>query len=233
VEVRVLGSIDLVGLVKPTGRRAVDELLVYLALHPGQVFSPEELRSRIWAYPRRERADKDFRNLLHYLKKALPPGAMETTDVGPKLTELVSSDWGHFSSLAGEVGETRSEKLTEALRLVRGHPFADVRGRPGDSPYDWAYRERLAPEMEVTVERVAHELATAMLEDDDTEHARWAIDRGCLCLPESLLLYGDLVRVAAARDGATGIERAMSEARRVLGDDADALEDLARSLGAA
>jgi hypothetical protein len=231
VEVRVVGPIELVGLLKPTGRRAVDELLVYLALHPGQVFSAEELRSRIWAYPRRERADKDFRNLLYYLKKALPPGAIETTDVGPKLTELVSSDWGQLSSLADEGGETKTEKFTAALILVRGHPFADVRGRGDDNPYDWAYRERLAPEMEATVERLAHELAMAMMEDDDTEHARWAIDRGLRCVPESILLYGDLLRVGAARDGVVGIERAMAEARRVLGDDAASLEDLAGQLG--
>jgi len=231
VEVRVLGPVELVGLLAPTGRRAVDELLVFLALHPGRVFSSAELRSRIWAYPRREPTEKTFRNTIYYLRKALPSGACEVTPKGPKLTELVSSDWGAFLSLVDDAGATRSESLTAALGLVRGHPFAEVTGRGGDSPYDWAYRDRLASEMESTVETVAHELAGAMLEDDDTEHARWAIDRGLRCLPESLLLYGDLVAVGAARDGVTGIERAMAEARRVLGDDAAALEDLALRLG--
>jgi hypothetical protein len=233
VEVRVLGPIELVGLVGRTGRRAVDELLVFLALHPGQVFSSAELRSRIWAYPRREPTAKDFRNTLYYLRKALPPGAYETTPRGPKLTEVVSTDWGLLLSLVDDTGDARSESLTRALGNVRGHPFAEATGRGDDSPYDWAYRERLAPEMEATVEKVAHELATAMLEEEDTEHARWAIDRGFRCVPESLLLYGDLLRVGAARDGAAGVERAMGEARRILGDDATTLEGLAAELAGA
>jgi hypothetical protein len=230
VEVRVLGPVELVGLVERTGRRAVDELLVFLALHPGQVFSSAELRSRIWAYPRREPTKKSFRNTLYYLRRALPPGAYEATPKGPKLTEQVSTDWGQVASLIDDTGDARNENLTRALGLVRGHPFADVTGRGDDSPYDWAYREQLAPEMEATVERVAHELAMAMLEEADTEHARWAINRGCRCVPESLLLHGDLLRVAAARDGAAGVARAMTEARRVLGDDADGLEALVAEL---
>jgi hypothetical protein len=202
--------------------------LCYLALRPGRSFTAAELRNAIWAEPRSEPTVQSFHNCVSKLRKALPPGALVREEYRYRLTDAVGSDWGMFLA-HGAVQDSRASHLRAALALVRGRPFSGVGGRDPDA-YNWA-STGLVPPMELAIEEATQELVTLALAGGDTALAEWALSRWPPDPPWSVLLEGDVLRVAAAKGGPAGVARAFEATRSHLGDEADFLGDLARELG--
>ncbi|MGC1185585.1 MAG: hypothetical protein WBA31_10625, partial [Candidatus Dormiibacterota bacterium] len=143
------------------------------------------------------------------------------------LTESITSDWGRFRALVA-MDDDRSDRLAEALALVRGPPFdACFSGR--NSPYAWA--RDLTHRIEVAVERAGHELATLGLESGDLALADAGTSRVLRCLPFSLVAWEDSLRLASAIGGSREVGRRMREVRLVLADDAHLLEPVAHAVG--
>lgn len=103
-------------------------------------------------------------------------------------------------------------ELTEALSLVRGVPFQDVRDEPRN--YKWAHVSGAIDLIERHVREAALLLAELCLGDDDPDGARWAARQGLLANPgHRLLKCAELKAEGLARNPA-GVEDAMRE----LGD---------------
>jgi hypothetical protein len=122
----------------------------------------------------------------------------------------VHVDWIEFQRLTGSGAST--DNLTSALQLVRGQPFA------GMAPH-WVYSELLVSEMEVTVIRVAKQLADVMMESDHLDLAAWALGQGLLAIPSDIGLW-ELQLSIARRRGPDELRRACRDAEAVLGADA-------------
>ena len=227
VVVKVLGPVEVDGLVHPFGGSPEQEVLVFLALHPGRRFTSIELRSRIWIEGRDEPAAATFRNYLVGLRKCLPQGTVVRTGLNYALTDAVTSDWDQFCGLLAHSGD-QAEHLAEALALVRGSPFEGAfSGRNGS--YGWA--GDLSHQIEVAVEIAGHELATLGLESGDLALADAGVGQVLRCLPASVVARGDHLRLGAALGGPREVERRMRAARQALGADAVVLEPLASSIG--
>ncbi len=227
VKVEVLGELEFGGLVRPIAGTPAQELLCYLALHPGRGFTTAELRNAIWAEPRTEPTAKTFRNYVWVLRKALPAETLDYANFHYRLTDAVRCDWGAFVAHTSVVGESRLAHLRSALALVRGRPFAGV---GATDSYNWAKTE-FSASMERAIEDATHELVTLALGAGDLDLAEWALSRWPPDPPWSVLLEGDSLRLAAARGGAGGVARAFEATRSHLGEDATLLEELASELG--
>jgi hypothetical protein len=227
VVVKVLGPIEVEGLVQAFDLKPEQEVLVFLALHPGRRFTSTELRSRIWIEGRDEPTAGTFRNYLVALRKRLPPGTVIRTGLDYALTETVTSDWGRFCAVI-EDHDDRAERLAEALDLVPGSPFEGAfSGR--NAPYGWA--GDLSHHIEAMVERAGHELATLGLDSGDLALADAGTARVLRCLPASVVARGDHLRLGSALGGPREVERRMRAARQALGRDVVLLEPLALSVG--
>lgn len=172
-----------------------------------------------------------MRNYLTSLRKALPPGALATSDRGRqhRITGIVQSDWGLFCAYVSDTSTGRVPSLVAALKLVRGRPFAWAESGQ-DGAYGWALAG-LASEMERVVEKAAHELVGLCLESGDLETAKFTVDAGLRATSYSEALEKDALRIAVARGGKAGLRKAMVEARARLGDDTARIETFARELG--
>jgi hypothetical protein len=227
VVVKVIGPVEVDGLVQSFGLKPEQELLVFLALHPGRRYTSIELRSLIWIEGRDEPSAGTFRNYLTAMRKCLPPGTVVRTGLTYALTETVTSDWARMTD-ALEDHDERAERLAEALELVRGSPFEGAfSGR--NAPYGWA--GDLSHQIEATVERAGHELATLGLDSGDLALADAGTARVLKCLPASIVARGDQLRLGSALGGPREVERRMRAARQALGDDVVLLEPLALSIG--
>jgi len=226
VEVRVLGPVIIDGLVRPISRGPVTELLAFLALHPGQSFTTDELRSAIWTDGRTEPKADTLYTYVSALRRSLPPGALVKSGTRFTLTEAVTSDWSRFCTLV-EAHDDRAERLGGALDLVRGPPFAGaLSGR--NAPYAWA--TDLAHQMEVAVEKAGHELAVLFLDLGNPVPADAVIGQVLRCVPASIVAREDSLRVGSLLGGPREVDRRLGVARHAMGDDAGLLEPLARQL---
>lgn len=99
VTVKILGPLEVDGLLHPLKLSPERELLVFLALHPGRRFTSTELRSAIWVVGRDEPKAQTLRNYLTSLNRALPPGAMVKEGLHHSLSEAITSDWTRFCAL--------------------------------------------------------------------------------------------------------------------------------------
>jgi hypothetical protein len=227
VVVKVLGPVEIDGLVEPIKMSPVREVLVFLALHPGRSFTTIELRSSIWVEGRNEPSSATFRNYLTDLRKSLPPETLTRDGYHYALIGAVTTDWGCFTALSADDARD-PELLSEALSLIRGTPFEGASsGR--NSPYGWS--GEIAHRMEVAVERAAHELAAFGLESGDPAFADVGVTQALRCVPTSFVVRGDHIRLGMVVGGRKELERRMQAARSALGDDAATLEPVARGLG--
>jgi hypothetical protein len=227
VDVKVLGPLEIDGLVRPVRLLPVRELLVFLALHPGQSFTTTELRNAIWIEGRAEPKAQTFHNYLSDLRRSLPPGVLTKSGYHFALSDAVTSDWSRFVTVL-EGGNDRSERLGAALALVRGSPFeGEFSGRT--SPFSWA--TDLCHQIEVAAEKAGHELVTHCLEAGDPVPADAAVAQVLRCLPGSIAAREDSLRVGAVLGGPRELDRRLAAARAVLGDDARFLEPVAHGLG--
>jgi hypothetical protein len=227
VTVNILGPIEIGGLVRDLDQKPEQEVLVFLALHPGRQFTSIELRSRIWIEGRDEPTAGTFRNYLTALRKGLAPGTVVRTGLNYALTDAVTSDWARFGRVLEEADD-RAERLAEALDLVRGSPFEGAfSGR--NSPYAWA--GDLSHQIEVAVEKAGHELTELSLDAGDLALADAGTARVLRCLPASVTARGDHLRLGSALGGPREVERRMRAAGQALGHDVVLLEPLALTFG--
>jgi DNA-binding SARP family transcriptional activator len=203
--VRLFGPVTVVGATGPEpvvvkdGRAVANHLgratalVAFLACTPqgatteqvGAALSPVRRLSpaTIWSLASRTRKwlGNDPEGLPYYPR---------TPDAGAhRLHPAVRTDWNRWLDLVGEdAALTSTDRLLDALDLVRGRPFGDVVERH----YAWA--EPIRQEMVAAVVDVAHEVARRALSSGDAATARRASQVGRTVDLTNELLWRDALR---------------------------------------
>ena len=137
MEIRVLGSVELVGPDGPVPLAAMPRrLLAALAIEAGETCSVDALIDALWGeQPPRDGA-KALQLYVSRLRKALPPNTAIRTDTSGYALELDADalDAGRFERLLAEAQELNSDSnpalaaslLERALSLWRGSPFGEL-----------------------------------------------------------------------------------------------------------
>lgn len=226
--VAVLGPVVVDDWVVEPDRRAVTELLCFLALHPGRAVPADEIRAALWPGDGLggDVSGKSLRNTASLLRRCIGADRFPEAErgAGYRLTDDVVTDWQRCEDLvqASSAGGPReAETLTDALALVRGAPFDGV---PSGS-YGWAWSELLVSRMEVAITDAAHRLVSLSSASGDLEQAEWAALQGLAALPYDRRLWGGLLSVAAA-GGRQKLARAWRDAQAVLGAEAEDLQPM-------
>ena len=223
IEVRVMGSVDVLGAAQPfTSRRALD-LVTYLAFHP-EGADRDQLRTQVWPSDDPP-SESTLANTVSRARKALgtnDDGEPYLPRVSTKgiyvLRAEVGTDVGRFealiSSAQNDVSERGRERLQTALELVRGTPFT---GGVGDM-YRWA-DFGLRTRIDCQVDNTAHDLARRCIEVGDFHGAREAV-------MTSLRLVGVCEecyrwRLKAAAENPTEVRQIMAELVGLLRRESD------------
>ncbi len=218
--VRVLGPLDVEGLISRLRRRPARRLLVCLAVFADRALSGDQLRNVLATADDTEPSAESLRTFASHLRRALPDGLLPAAGPsgGYRLTGNVEVDWGVFQALTNQAaalpaGPERVELIDRALRLVRGIPLT------GEA---WAGIDQTVRHIETTIERVAADGAHVALGLRDARRAETITTQGLLAAPASPLLW-EARLVAAAAGSGVGLERAWHHAKDTLGIDADLL----------
>lgn len=221
LEVRVLGPVEVAGIRQPFARHRHLEIAVYLALHPDGV-SDERLKTALWADA--APTTSTFNTAISSTRAPLGRDAHGEPHLEPfvdagrtyRVGKQVTSDWHRFTMRLEHAlhadQTTAIRDLRDALALVRGQPFAESHG------FEWAWSEGLIANMELTVARAAHQLATWCLETGDTDGAIWAAMQGLVAAPADETLYRDRMRAHDHAGNPAGIETVMSELQHAVED---------------
>jgi hypothetical protein len=219
--VLVLGPVELAGVDTSSFRSSEIELAVYLALHTSQPVTTDKLRDALGV------SAKTVRSYASHVRQALGAERLPSASDGKYEVSGLPTDWERFQELTTEAERAAdasrvSQLLEEALRLVRGVPFAD-------SDYEWPEGELLIHQMEKAVADAANRMAAVALELRRPDQTSWAIHQGLVGLryPDHRLL-ADRLRVGATQ-GASGLTEAWREdnARLSAVDDAPSDELIA------
>ena len=223
IEVRVIGTVEMVGAAQPfTSRRALD-LVAYLAFHP-EGADREQLRTHIW--PSDDPPSKStLANTVSRARRALGTNSDDESYLPRvssegiyRLTTGVGTDVSRFEALVSaarnETGDRGRQHLRSALALVRGIPFS---GGAGDM-FRWA-DFGLRTHIDCLVDTAAHELAKRSLDAGDVEGARSAV-------MTSLQLVGVCEqcyrwRLMAAAENPTEVRQIMAELLNLLRRESD------------
>jgi len=221
--IRVLGPLEVVGArgeaplsrhtgqVSPVTLERIQALLAFMALHPGAGF--REVHLAFW--PNQDPAGKSpgaSRNkLTNQARKYL--GADDEGVVllpmvasGYRLDSRVRSDWDVFQELVGGRPEHAStERLTAALRLVRGAPFQDG----SEKNTAWAATDR--HEITAVVCSAAHVLMQRALQQHDTELADLAARAGRLIDPVNEQMFRDQMLAEDLAGRSSGVAKVYQE----------------------
>ena len=201
--VNVLGPLVIVGLPTRSDRRIVLELFVYLVCHDHRHLTSGQIRIGLWPVgsERDEVEAKTLRNRLSELRswvgvEHLPEASARE---GYRI-EGVGSDWADFQRLAREAdvtgGDAANALRTEALALVRGHPFEDV-----VDTFAWVANEGLADHMAVAIANCAERLATDHFEAHRYAESEAAARAGVLGAPDEFSLWRiGALAIKAGRD---------------------------------
>jgi DNA-binding SARP family transcriptional activator len=222
-ECRVLGSKPaIIGRAQTPYRGDADrvvECLAFLALHEGHArveAIAESLYARSRAELRRSRAE----NTLSALRACLgepSSGQCLLFRRGDEvfLSEAVSCDWLRAKRAIAAAQRADPARATELLRsaleLADGPSCAAVL-----SGFGWLRAEGIADEIEGTLVDAAHRLCSLALAGGDAALARWAVERGRRCVPESEMLGRDLMAVCEAEGDRRGVRAAFSELEAAL-----------------
>ena len=223
IEVRVLGTIEVLGSAQPfTSRRALD-LVAFLAFNP-EGADRDQLRTHIWPTDDPP-SESTLANTVSRARKAL--GANDDGDlylprVSPKgiyrLRAGVGTDVARFESLVfaarKDPSERGREQLQSALDLVRGTPFT---GGAGDM-FRWA-DFGLRTHIDCLVDTAAHELAERCLEVGDSDGAKRAILTSLQLVGVCEQCYR--LRLMAAAENPTEIRQIMAELVALLKRESD------------
>lgn len=218
IEVRVMGTVEVAGTVRPfTSRRALD-LLAFLAFHP-EGADRDQLKAQIWP-PDRPPSNSTLANTVSRARKALGVDANNKTYLPRvnskgiyRLRPGVRTDVSRFEALISAARSDPSERgreyLQAALELVRGTPFT---GGTGEM-YRWA-DFGLRTQIECLVDTAAHELARRCIDAGDLQGAGKAA-------MTSLHLVGVCEqcyrwRLIAAAENPTEVRQIMAELANLL-----------------
>lgn len=225
-EVRILGPVEITWRGPAPQRPQPGELVAYLATHRYPV-NGDRIRLALW--PARvdddrfgERNKSTLWALTSRTRQALGKDDAGQ-DLLPKeagnllsLSPAVASDWERFRRFVDRARRDPAnaiEILVQALDLVRGRPFQDVR-----SGYAWVELEHLDAEIDAVVTDAALDLVDLALAAGDITSARHAIRQGLLGCPGSEPLLRAAMRVAHAAGDQPGVERAWRDIERVTGE---------------
>uniref|UniRef100_UPI001C80894F bacterial transcriptional activator domain-containing protein n=1 Tax=Nocardioides pelophilus TaxID=2172019 RepID=UPI001C80894F len=205
LETRVPGQLDEVRVGLAT------EVATFLALQSGPVH-PSVLAASVW--PRgvtAEVRDATVERVREWLGHAADGSyLLRENDEGRLfLADDVAVDWHAFCTLVqrsrGVPVKSEVVLLRRALQLVRG-PFLDRRER---GRYSWLARTRLDTTVADAVEATAHRLVE--LSTDDPDGAAGAARAGLRLVPESQLLWRDLLRAEYDGPGGPGVAAAVDQ----------------------
>jgi len=215
VEVCVLGRVEVHG-ARPFTRAWAMELVVYLAMHRGG----NGVRNEQWAtalWPDRVMAPATLHSTASAARRSLGvsasgddhlPRAHGRLALGPG----VRSDWDRFMALARS---DRPEHWQQALELIRGRPFDELRAP------DWVLLEGILASVEAAVVDVASRLAEHCLLHGDPGGAEWAARQGLRVSSYDERLYRVLLRTADASGNPAGVEAVMAELLHLVAEDVE------------
>ncbi|MGB5952077.1 MAG: hypothetical protein WBG57_06100, partial [Ornithinimicrobium sp.] len=219
---RMFGAPEVRGATgkRPQAAGKATELIMFLALHPGD--SHEPVDAALWPGKRMDASRRNSpvsqaRRWLGHMPDGRPHLG-HVADNGYRL-EDVGSDWAEFNALIGDdISQASTTALTGALRLVDDQPFPKINARY----YAWAEVDQ--HEMIAAIADVAHELSTRALASGDARTAGWAAAKGLMVEEASELLWRDQLR-AAWLSGAPGktaeIAERMTDVLDTIGGDMD------------
>ncbi len=208
------------------------ELLAYLALRPhgatseetGEAFGISPAKCRDYVAKCRDWLGTNPRTGNPHLPHAQKAPAARTRGGGvyQVLDVLVDADLFRRLRLRGQAhgGAEGIADLREALRLVQGRPFTQL--RPGG--WAWLFEgDRLDQHLVCGIVDVAHTLVTHDLQAGDTESARLAAETASLAAPHEEIPTLDLAAVAAAEGHHDQAARLLTERVCNRTDDQDSV----------
>ena len=227
--VRLLGPVEIDGLVSPIRSEPVLRLLVVLLISADRPMSVDELAMVVSMRSTRDPKTPSLQSYASRLRASLPPRLLpDATQGGYRLDHsAIRLDWVALATLAAEPAGLPgwTERAAAALELVRGVPLDGRR---------WEGIEPFARAMQAQIDRLAHGLAAHLLAANDPAGAELAISQGLTGVPLSVGLWEQRLHAAAGGSG-YGLERAWSDAQAILGPDcgllADTYRQLSRALG--
>ena len=217
IRVTIFGRPAVVGSPGPLNQTEL-EILAMLALHPGESFTTEQIRSRLGRGRDKELGTGTIHRYLGNLRHVLGPERVPKSRArGRYSAHGVSTDAGDFHSAVSAARQTASPSerlqfLESALRQVKGAPFAEA----PSGTFGWAYVESdLAATLSNAIVTTALELATLALEHGDAELATWSVDRGLIVSATEESLHMAYL-TAAAKAQPVRLEQARTEVRTRL-----------------
>lgn len=217
VEVAILGPIDIRGTHEPIAHRpTLTELVVYLAMHPAGA------TTRAWAtalWPDRRVPPQTIANRLSEARRALgfaPDGRPRLRRAGERHVIVdITTDWECFVRLARD--DTSPHSLVQALEMVRGRPFDELKQG------QWTSLDGFASEIEQRVADCALKCCEVALRRGDANTAAWAAHRGLRANPWDERLHRMLMRSADAEGNRGGIEASLRQLALILEIEGDPL----------
>jgi hypothetical protein len=228
--VKLLGPLVVQGTKRPVRSGPVLEIVLFLALNPGESFTSIQLRERIWGLGRQPIKSQTFRSYVMQLRKAMGSGVIEVEAFHYQLTGVVTTDYDQFG--AALLAEDTLAGAEQALALVRGPVMHGAFDGKKNSPFAWAVDK--ANDIEDEVTSTAVELAVSCLELQDPRRAAAAVSQGLLSSEANLRLRKLDLGVGAALGGANEVGRRLAAGRAVMATfpkDVAGLEELASQLG--
>jgi hypothetical protein len=211
LEVNILGPLQIIGAAGDPPRRHCLEMLVYLTLHR----RPVPVQS-LWqaVFPDRPYDSHQLVNrmseLRRYARQKLPQIKRSY-----QVDEFTISDWQRFRALS----EGNPSQQLEALALVRGRPFEDLRS-------DWMHLEGQLAEIEASIVDLAVQVGERALRQQDPDTARTAALAGLRGCPWDERLYRIAMQAAAARGATHEIHQLRRQLQLVLDDELDPDDDI-------
>ena len=212
----VMGPEEVLGLRRPVEPRVLD-VFRYLALHKHRHLRAGQMLIGMWpsGSKRADLTEKTIRNYVGDLRAAL--GVEHLPEANRKEGYIlldVPTDTERFEALAREAdvvgGEAADCLRDEALRLVRGVPFAGLLD-------EWIGAEGLATHISEAIAKVALRLAQDRYFGADYHGAQDAAARGIVGAPDDHALWEAGAVAIAARGDTTALRRWMADAQHHLG----------------
>lgn len=216
VELRLLGAVDVAGVVPRAKHAPVQqvELVALLALHPG--VTAVEIAEALW--PERRVSVETVTQRVSQARVWLGRAADGSLRVARadtfgryRLHADVGTDWHRFRALV-ELGDPGA-----ALQLVRAQPFA------GTSPAAYAWAGLDCAEMIATIHDTAHQLAGARWGAGDITGARVVIAQGLRVEPSSRVLRRMAIELEMGAGNPNAAARQGLHHTRLTGEDASDL----------
>jgi len=233
----LLGPPEIVGArgeVASNMRNRTTELAAYLALHPGVDYTAIDTAmspGRVVSNNTRNRNVSVLRRLLGTAPDGQDYLPRHTAGSGYYLLDPITTDWQQWCNLlpTGADGAP-TEHLDQALHLVRGRPFADVK------PRTYAWGETVMQEMIASIVDAAHELGRRRLLEGRWRDATHAAVTGLSVEPGMERLWRIRILAERAAGNTTAADDAVNRLLLITdelgGDLEDATEQLLADLAA-